>query len=71
MLEFAHDTSEVVRWLNLHLAAGQLSPESCALIEAAVASLGVTPESESGQKKNALASACLLVMSAPEYLVQK
>jgi hypothetical protein len=71
MLGFAHDTPEVVRWLNLHLAADQLSPESCAVIEAAVASLGVTEQSNDGQKTNALASACLLVMSAPEYLVQK
>jgi uncharacterized protein (DUF1800 family) len=71
MLGFAHDAHEVVRWLNLHLTADQLSPESCALIEAAVASLGVTAESEDAQKKNVLASACLLVMSAPEYLVQK
>jgi hypothetical protein len=36
-----------------------------------VASLGVTAESDDESKKNALASACLLVMSAPEYLVQK
>jgi uncharacterized protein (DUF1800 family) len=71
MLPFAHDPHEVVRWLNLHLAADQLSPESCALIEGAVASLGVTADSEDGHKINALASACLLVMSAPEYLVQK
>jgi hypothetical protein len=71
MLEFAHDTREVVRWLNLHLTGEQLSPETCALIEGAVASLGVTAESEQAHKKNALASACLLVMSAPEYLVQK
>jgi uncharacterized protein (DUF1800 family) len=71
MVEFAHDTREVVRWLNLHLTGEQLSPETCALIEGAVASLGVTAESEQAHKKNALASACLLVMSAPEYLVQK
>jgi len=71
MLAFAHEPKEVVRWLNLHLAADQLSPESCALIEGAVASLGVTVDSDDAQKTNALASACLLVMSAPEYLVQK
>jgi uncharacterized protein (DUF1800 family) len=71
MLAFAHDAPEVVRWLNLHLAADQLSPESCALIADAVASLGATAESDDESKKNALASACLLVMSAPEYLVQK
>jgi uncharacterized protein (DUF1800 family) len=71
LLDFAHDANEVMRWLNLHLAADQLSPESCALIEGAVASLGVAADSDNAQKTNALASACLLVMSAPEYLVQK
>jgi uncharacterized protein (DUF1800 family) len=71
LMAFAHDPKEVVRWLNLHLAADQLSHESCALIETAVASLGVTEDSGDGQKTNALASACLLAMSAPEYLVQK
>jgi hypothetical protein len=71
MLAFAHDPHEVVRWLNLHLAAGQLSSASCALIEGAVASVGATAESDVETKTNALASACLLVMCAPEYLVQK
>ncbi len=71
MMGFAHDAHEVVRWLNLHFTADQLSPETCALIEGAVASLGVTADSDAAHKRNALASACLLVMCAPEYLVQK
>jgi uncharacterized protein (DUF1800 family) len=71
MKPFAHDPRAVVKWLNLHLAADQLSTETCALIETALASKGVTEPSEAGPKLDLLASACLLVMSSPEYLVQK
>lgn len=71
LLPLAHDPPAVVKWLNLHLAADQLSSGSCALIEAAIRSKGVTAESGEGAKLDLLASACLLVLSAPEYLVQK
>jgi uncharacterized protein (DUF1800 family) len=68
---FAHDVPAVVAWFNLHLAANQLSPETCALIEAALRSKGVTEASPDADKLGMLASACLLILSAPEYLVQK
>ncbi|HMI20338.1 MAG TPA: DUF1800 family protein [Sphingomonas sp.] len=69
--DFAHDPERVVTWLNLHLAADQLSPQTCGLIATALASKQVTPDSPDGHKLDMLASACLLVLSAPEYLVQK
>jgi uncharacterized protein (DUF1800 family) len=71
LLPFAHDLPALVGWLNLHLAAGQLSPETCAIIETALASKEVAAISADAQKLDLLASACLLVMSSPEYLVQK
>ena len=71
MLPIAHDLPRLVAWLNLHLAADQLSPESCRLIEAALGSKGVGADTPEPQKLDLLASACLLVLSAPEYLVQK
>jgi uncharacterized protein (DUF1800 family) len=71
LLPIAHDTVGTVAWLNLHLAANQLSSGSCALIEAAIRSKNVTAASSEGEKLDMLASACLLVLSAPEYLVQK
>jgi len=71
MREFAHDPDRVVDWLNLHLAAGQLSPETTKLIATALASKMVTQESPDEHKLDLLASASLLVLSAPEYLVQK
>ena len=60
-----------MRWLNLHLSADQLSPATCRLIEGALASKAVTEDSPRDAKLDLLASACLLVLSAPEYLVQK
>jgi hypothetical protein len=71
LLPFAHDLPALVRWLDLHLAAGQLSPETCAIIETALASKEVAATSGDAEKLDLLASACLLVMSSPEYLVQK
>jgi uncharacterized protein (DUF1800 family) len=71
LLPFAHDLPALVSWLNLHLAANQLSPETCRTIETALASKQVTADSTDAHKLDLLASACLLLMSTPEYLVQK
>jgi uncharacterized protein (DUF1800 family) len=71
LLPIAHDPKALVPWLNLHLAANQLSPESCALIEHALGEWPLTADSPREKKLDALAGACLLVLSAPEYLVQK
>ena len=71
LLPLAHDPPALVAWLNLHLAADQLSNPTCRTIETALASMAVTAASSESDKLDLLASACLLVMSAPEYLVQK
>jgi uncharacterized protein (DUF1800 family) len=71
LLPIAHDVPAVVRWLNLHLSGDQLSPPTSRLIETALASKAVKAESPRDAKLDLLASACLLVLSAPEYLVQK
>lgn len=71
LLPFAHDVPRLVDWLNLHLAANQLSPETTGLIRTALESKGITAESPHEHKLDLLASASLLVVSAPEYLVQK
>jgi len=71
LLPIAHESAKLVAWLNLHLAANQLSPATCTLIETALATKNVTPETSRDGKLDCLAAACLLVLSAPEYLVQK
>lgn len=71
VLPLAHDPPALVAWLNLHLAANQLSPASCTLIATALSSKNVTADATRDAKLDGLAAACLLVLSAPEYLVQK
>jgi uncharacterized protein (DUF1800 family) len=71
LLPLAPDLPALVRWLNLHLAADRLSPETCRTIETALASKQVTAASPEPRKLDLLAAACLLVMSTPEYLVEK
>jgi hypothetical protein len=57
--------------LNLLLAAGQLSPATVGVIVNALNATNVTPASSEGTKRNRIAAALLMVMSCPEYLVQK
>ncbi len=71
LLPIAHNVSDVVKFLNLHLSGNQLSAPTCRLIEAALASKAITADSPRDAKLDMLASASLLVLSAPEYLVQK
>ena len=71
LLPFAHDIPALVSWLNLHLSGNQLSAPTSRLIEAALATKSITADSSRDAKLDTLASACLLVLSAPEYLVQK
>lgn len=71
LLPLAHDTNALVDWLNLHLSANQLSEPTRKLISEALGSKAITADSPREAKLDLLASACLLVLSAPEYLVQK
>lgn len=71
LMPMAHDTTALVDWLNLKLAANQLSPPTVELIRNALASKGLTEQSNESDRRDVLASACLLVCASPEYLVQK
>jgi uncharacterized protein (DUF1800 family) len=71
LLPIAHDVPAVVARLNLQLSAEQLSGGTLTRIQAALSALGVTANSSQDEKLNLLASACLLILSCPEYLVQK
>ena len=65
---FNGDATALINELNVVLAAGQLSPATTATLAAAVASVDTsTPDG----RLNQIHAAGLLVMSAPEYLVQK
>jgi uncharacterized protein (DUF1800 family) len=71
VLPIAHNVPATVAWFNLRLAGNQLSSDTISRIETALASLNVTQSSADADKLNLLSAACLLILSAPEYLIQK
>jgi hypothetical protein len=71
LLPIAHDVPAVVAWLNLHLCANQLSTNTLATLQAALTAVGISAASSDDVKRSLLAAACLMIMSCPEYLVQK
>ncbi len=71
LLPIAHDVAAVVAWLNLRLAANQLTADSLNVITAVLNAFGVTAASSNDQKLNMLATGAFLFLISPEYLVQK
>ena len=67
-MALAGDVTALVNRLNLLLCAGQLSAATQLTIRTAVSSIAAT--TLSGQQTRVQA-AVLLVMAAPEYIVQK
>lgn len=70
-LSIAHDVPAVVRYFNLRLAGNQLSSDSVQRIENALTSFNVTSGSSNDDKMTLLAAACLMILTNPEYLIQK
>jgi uncharacterized protein (DUF1800 family) len=71
LLPLAHDLPALLSWLNLRLAANQLSDGTLTRIREALATLNVTAHSSDSSKMSLAACACLLVLASPEYLIQK
>jgi hypothetical protein len=71
LLPMAHDVPALLDWLNLRMSANQLSAATLARLRDALESLGVTVASTENDKRALLAYACLLILSSPEYLIQK
>ena len=67
----AHDSTRLLDRLDLLLAAGQLSADSRALIKGALDATVVTEASDAATKLRRVQTAVLLVMAAPEYLLQR
>jgi uncharacterized protein (DUF1800 family) len=65
------DTSVLVQRLNLLLTANQLSPATVSLIASALGTPAVTAASTDAVKLNRIYAAVLMVLAAPEYLIQK
>ncbi len=71
LLPIAHDVPTVIATLNLKLTANQLSTATLARLQTALSALNVSAASSNDLKLNLLAGACVLIMSSPEYLIQK
>jgi uncharacterized protein (DUF1800 family) len=71
LLPIAHDVPAVIAWLNLRLCANQLSANSVTTMQNALSGLGITAASLDDTKLYLLAAACLMILTCPEYLVQK
>ncbi|QHI98909.1 DUF1800 family protein [Xylophilus rhododendri] len=70
-LPLATNAQALVARLNLLLAAGQLSADTVTLIVNALNAIPLTDSSSTSAKLDRIGAAVLLVMSSPEYLVQK
>ncbi len=68
VLPLADDAAALLAELNLVLAAGQIGSTSLAAIQAAVAAM---PSGTDAARTNRLYAALVMVLAAPEYLVQK
>ncbi|WP_245532504.1 DUF1800 domain-containing protein [Asticcacaulis excentricus] len=71
IIGISHQTRELLDWLNLYLAAGQVSETTLALIQSALDAQPLTSTSSESAKLDRIYSAILLIMASPEYLVQK
>lgn len=70
-ITIAHDSARLLDRLDLLLTAGQLSAESRTLIKGALDATVVTEASDAATKLRRVQTAVLLVMAAPEYLLQR
>jgi len=71
LLPIAHDVPAVVAWLNLRLTANQMSDASLTVITNLLTAFNLTAASSENDKLNLLATASLMFLASPEYLVQK
>ena len=65
------DASALVRRVNLLLCSGQLSSATQAIMVGALNATPLTQVSSARDKRHRVCSAVLMVMAAPEYLIQK
>ena len=70
-LALASNPPALVARLNTLLAAGELSSATVTTIQNAIAGISMAGTNAASGANNRVMAAVLLVMSAPEYLVQK
>ncbi len=65
------NSKTLLDWLNLHMAANQISATTITAMQTALDATTVTAASTNDQKLDRICGAVLMVMCCPEYLVQK
>jgi hypothetical protein len=68
---FAHDGNALVQHLNLLLCAGQMSDATRQAISLALDQVNLQAYASDDARRQQVARALLLVMSSPDYLIQR
>ncbi len=71
LLPIAHNSRELLDWLNLNFSANQVSEATITLIQGALDAQVLTAASPDSTKLDRIYNAVLLIMACPEYLIQK
>ena len=71
VLSIAHNSRELLDWLNLYFSANQVSETTISLIQGALDAQPLTAASPDSAKLDRIYNAVLLIMACPEYLIQK
>ncbi len=71
LMALVTNTQAMIDWLNLHMAANQLSTATKATIKAALDTKTITAASPDSDKYDRIHAAVLLFMASPEFIVQK
>ena len=71
MMPNISNSQALIDWMNLHLSANQVSPATIALIKAAIDVHPIDASSTDFNKRDRICNCILLLMSCPEYLIQK
>jgi uncharacterized protein (DUF1800 family) len=71
MLAKVTDSRALLDWMNLHLSANQVSAATITRMKTALDADPVTAASTNDAKLDRICNAILLLMSCPEYLIQK
>lgn len=70
-LALVTDSQGLLDWLNLHFSANQISATTIAAMKTALDTHTVGAGSSDSEKLDRICNAVLMVMSCPEYLIQK
>lgn len=71
MLAKVTDSQALLDWMNLHLSANQVSTATIARIKTAIDAHPITSTSTDDDKLDRICNCILLLMTCPEYLIQK